>query len=229
MSDIAAKIAKIVAKAEGTSSEGEAAVLMAKAKQLLEKHNLTLAECTFAESLEIDPVAITDHFVHFTTGAYYMRGLMFALARYYGAEAISIRRGHRFTMDIIGRQSSRDTVLAVLPLVRRQIKAAAKALYNQRGAKSHSSAETMIGNALTSRIKRMTYVRRDREAESAAYDKYLPMVKSEIDNVVEQSYGNAKEAKTKAKTVTYGAIVAANNITFTQDVAKTNALQIGAQ
>jgi hypothetical protein len=61
MATIQDRISKLLAKARGTDNEREAAIFMAKAQEMLARHNLDEAELRARESRDDDPVGSQDY------------------------------------------------------------------------------------------------------------------------------------------------------------------------
>lgn len=116
MAKIADTIRALLAKAASTEFEHEAEVFLAKAHELMEKHQLD------ASDLENDdPLGHEDAYeVRNPYGTDWDFGILFPLARYFGCKAIRIDTTHRyndgkvkpaFKMEIVGRESARITVI----------------------------------------------------------------------------------------------------------------------
>lgn len=116
MAKIADTIRALLAKAASTEFEAEAELFLAKAHELMEKHQLG------AEDLENDdPLGFEDAYeVRNPYGTDWDFGILFPLARYFGCKAIRIDTAHRyndgkvkpaFKMEIVGRESARITVI----------------------------------------------------------------------------------------------------------------------
>jgi hypothetical protein len=116
MAKIAELVKALLAKAASTEFEAEAEVFLAKAHELMEKHQLS------ADDLEKDdPLGAEDAYeVKNPYGTDWDFGILFPLARYFGCKCIRIEKDHlypngkwksKFTMEIMGRESARTTVI----------------------------------------------------------------------------------------------------------------------
>lgn len=116
MAKIIDTIKALLAKAASTEFESEAEVFLAKAHELMEKHQLE------AEDLETDDPLGHERIyeVRNPYGTDWDFALLFPLARYFGCQAIRIDGLHwykdgklkpKFEMEIIGRESARITVI----------------------------------------------------------------------------------------------------------------------
>ncbi len=104
---IVQKIQALMAKARSTDNEHEAELFLAKAHELMEKHQLE------AHDLETDDPVGGEY--------YYEKGnvkaapdwdmmLIFAVAKYFGCKAIRCAmRNNKWAMDLVGRESARVT------------------------------------------------------------------------------------------------------------------------
>lgn len=116
MAKIAELIKALLAKAASTEFEAEAEIFLAKAHELMEKHQLG------AEDLEKDdPLGAEDAYeVRNPYGTDWDFAILFPLSRYFGCKCIRIEKNHRypngkvrskFVMEVIGRESARITVI----------------------------------------------------------------------------------------------------------------------
>lgn len=103
---IVEKIKALLAKAASTDHQAEAEVFLAKAHELMEKHQLE------AHDLENDDPVDGE--------GYYEKGnvaaapdwdfmLIFAVAKYFGCKACRTNKGRKWIMDLVGRESARIT------------------------------------------------------------------------------------------------------------------------
>jgi hypothetical protein len=103
---IVEKIKALMAKAASTTNEHEAEVFLAKAYELMEKHQLESSD------LETDdPVAGEGFYEKGNIQAApdwdFMLG--FAVASYYGCKACRCTKGNKWILDLVGRESARVT------------------------------------------------------------------------------------------------------------------------
>jgi hypothetical protein len=116
MSKIADTVRALLAKAASTEFEHEAEVFLAKAHELMEKHQLSSADLE-----KDDPLGAENAYeVKNPYGTDWDFGILFPLARYFGCKAIRIdtvalykdgKYKPSFKMEIVGRESARITVI----------------------------------------------------------------------------------------------------------------------
>ena len=155
MSDIAQKIAKLIAKADSSTHPEEADAFMSKAHAMLEAHGLSLLDLGTLDS--DDAVGKTDNAMLSSDGG--KDKIAFPLAAYYGCElVIAHAPGTRSTKRYVlfGRESARVTFQLMAPFVFRQV--ARMALVEQKsGAYSTpAKARTALAGALAMRLYRLT-------------------------------------------------------------------------
>lgn len=171
--NIVDKIKALLAKAAGTDNQAEAELFLAKAHELMEKHQLDAGDLE-----KDDPIAFE---------AYYQKGstkaapdwdfmLVFSVARYFGCKAIRIEKyvgggKSQWAMDIVGRESARVTTKEMhaylVATVRRLGRQAAEAqefpILEEFGGRYYRTGRFMnadqcarrIGNALRSRLSEL--------------------------------------------------------------------------
>lgn len=165
------KIKALLAKAASTDNEHEAEVFLAKAHELMERHQLD------ANDLEADDPVNHEETYRRKSAATpdwdFM--LMFAVARYYGCEAIRIEKARGWAVGLVGRDSARITaiemhkylVATVRRLARETVKNDPMKLYKRDKftGKDYFTGEYLnadqtarrIGNALRSRISALAH------------------------------------------------------------------------
>lgn len=101
------KIKALLAKAASTDSQHEAEIFFAKAHELLEKHQLDISDLS-----SDDPMGEEETYHAKGRGGVDWDGrLMFAVAKYFGAEAIQNQNGKDTSYTIVGRESARVTAI----------------------------------------------------------------------------------------------------------------------
>lgn len=153
--DIKAKIRALLAKAATTEHEGEADVFIAKASELMEKYQIELYELGTD-----DPIGLTKGVNAQNGPMAYKSDVQCALAAYYGARAVINNTTHnRWTVDIIGPESSRLTTELMTAFVWQQVNKVAKTLAAQIGD-SQGGAVRKVAKALCVRIRREVAARK---------------------------------------------------------------------
>lgn len=155
--NIVEKIKALLAKAASTTSEHEAAAFMAKAHELMEKHQFG------AEDLERDDP------IDMSIGATANGGaspdwdfqLMFSVARYFGCKGIqwwsqtkvdgSFVKAGQYAMKIVGRESARITAIEMHKYLVSTVRRLGREHAADMGIKSDKAARR-IGRALQVRI-----------------------------------------------------------------------------
>jgi hypothetical protein len=149
---IKSRIAKLLAKAEGTDNVLEADAFMAKVNELLEEHQIELHEVRKAGGEDNDPMGVQDGETNLYASIKWARDVAGALAHYYGCRFVFWRRGNHFKYQVVGRESARMTFELMLPFVISQAKVQAKRLWVAQGGYSLPVWERQVGQALYVRI-----------------------------------------------------------------------------
>lgn len=148
--DIADKLKKIIAKADGTSNEAEAATFMAKAQQLMIEHGLTLLDLGKLDS--DDPVGHARDMYHNQSDAW-KKLVGWNLGTYYGCKVIMSKETiSRTAWVVFGRESARTTFALMWPYIDQQVSQLAKQATAAGHYETLSKAKTAIGNSLAIRI-----------------------------------------------------------------------------
>lgn len=152
------KIAALLAKAESTTNEFEAAAFMAKVNELLEKHQMEMHEVRSARESASDPMGKEKGETNVYASMLWARDLGGAVARYYGCKFFYWKKGNHFTYEVLGRESARTTFELMFPFILTQVKLQAKRLDGETGnAKSRSVLERQVGQALMIRVDRLAH------------------------------------------------------------------------
>ena len=158
-------IAKLLAKAEGTSNENEANVFMAKVNELLEFHQLSLYQ--IRGTLDNDPMGHQRGETNLYASMSWSKLLVSQIGRYYGCRTVWWKEGNHMRYDVIGRQSARITCELMIPFIISQVRQKAKELAKLT-RRTDAVAQKEIGHALTMRIVDLIpEVERIREANIA--------------------------------------------------------------
>lgn len=190
------RIAALLAKAEGTDNEFEAASFMAKVNELLEKHQIEMHEIR-ATSGDKDPMGKEDGETKLYASMTWARDVAGALALFYGCKFVFWRQGNHFPYATVGRASARQTFELMLPFVISQVRQRARKFAAERGITS-SVAEREIGQALWIRIHDL--VRAAEESRENLAGKGLIPV-SDLDAAMAEFFPVLK--KGKARTATF--------------------------
>jgi hypothetical protein len=207
---IKTKIAALLAKAESTKNEFEAAAFMAKVNELLEKHQVELYEVRNAAGKDNDPMGEEQGTANIYASMSWANDLAGVLARYYGCRTVYWRRGNHTVYRVIGRQSARTTFELMLPFIITQVKLQARQLHQDRPA-TLSRWTKNVANALIVRIwKLIPKV----EEHRASLEKNALVPVNPVDAFQEQLYPSVKTAKKRDLSHTQSAADAAEKISL---------------
>lgn len=210
---IKARIAKLLAKAEGTDNAFEAETFMAKVNALLEEHQIEMHEVRAAMGgRDNDPMGKSKGETNLYASMLWARDLAGALARYYGCRFVYWKRGNHFTYEVVGRDSARVTFELMLPFVISQVKVQARRLDGANGTqKSRSVLARQVGQALQVRINRMT---READAHRVVLTGKGLVPFDNMDVVMTEFFPKVKTAKAKPLYLDRDAIAAAARISL---------------
>ena len=138
---IADKISKLIAHADSTTNEEEAATFMKKVRDLLEQHGMSLMDVGRLQ--EDDPLGVDKDSVYYNVPDGCFRDLIFELAEYYGCKATigkrQVRTTHknarhsfvtRMAVTLYGRESARVTFQLMWPYVERELRRRARIMHD---------------------------------------------------------------------------------------------------
>lgn len=198
MTDAKAKIketiAKLLAKAEGTRNQHEAAAFMAKVGKMLEEHQISLYEVKTHGISNSDPMGKERGTTRLYASMSWAMLIATSLAHYYGCEFVYRKDGkNTWNYDIVGRESARTTFELMFPYVLSQVKVLAKQMDT-----TASKAERDIGKALAVRITHMVRDANERREELTGRG-LIPV--SDLAAALKDLFANLKT--NKAKKVSY--------------------------
>lgn len=225
------KIRALLAKANGTDNEHEAAAFVAKANELLEAHQLDGWDVTDATgSAANDPV---DREVLFewkdATPSMNDHKLITALARLYGCRVITqhgrglntarTRSVNTTKLNAIGPMSARETTKLMFEFVMQQCKEAGKRLSKQ-GFGQASKMQLRVVNALTARIYNLIADQNAAESTRSvvAASRALVVVDA-IEQIVSKEFGKLTMTKARAVTTTEAARGEAEKVSLHRQVS----------
>jgi hypothetical protein len=228
LNSIKRKIAALLAKANSTDNEHEAAAFIAKANEMLEAHQLEGWDPNdVAASTAADPVNREMMFSwKDATPSLNDHKLFSALARFYGCRVIQQHgramnaKKTRFVntteLHVFGAESARETLKLMFPFVMDQCKAAGKRL-NAQGHGSPSKMALRVVNALLFRVHRLTEEAKVTVKAPVAQSRALVIV-NQVDAMVDASYSNLKTTKARAITTTQAATAEAAKVSLNRQV-----------
>jgi hypothetical protein len=191
---IKSTIAKLLAKAESTKNQHEAAAFMAKVGKMLEEHQISLYEVKTHGISNSDPMGKERGTTRLYASASWALLIATSLAHFYGCEFVYRKDGkNTWNYDVVGRESARTTFELMFPYVLSQVKLLAK----QMGTTA-SKAERDIGKALAVRIAGMVEAAKERREELTGRG-LIPV--SDLEAALRDLFSNLKV--NKAKRVSY--------------------------
>lgn len=202
------KIKALIAKAKGTSNEHEAEIFAAKARELLDKHQLSLNDLEDAA----DPVKHEYAAYEQRDSDYdWKKYLFLATAEYYGCRAAygGLSRGgvDYDTIQLIGRESSIVTAQLMFPYLLKSVRKQARDTHERMGLSVNGAARA-IGTALKFRLKDLT-----KKPEKTEVGKGKGLIKlSAMDALEEQKWGHYDEFTQRANKSNKVAVEAAAKI-----------------
>lgn len=230
LESIKTRIAKLLAKAEGTDNAAEAESFMAKVNALLEEHQIEMHEIRqkMANGVDTDPIGKQKGETNIYASMLWARGVASALARYYGCRYVYWKVGNHIRYEILGRESARTTFELMLPFILTQVRLQARNMDSGRSnASSRSVLERQVGQALEIRIWRMV---RDADAQRIVLTGRGLVPFDNLDALMEDFFPQLKKARQrKAITLDAAAVEAAKKISLHHQAGgKPNAKMIGA-
>lgn len=230
------RIAKLLAKAQGTDNEHEAASFMEKVEAELDKYQLELWEVTSHD----DPMGFDVGLEGTSSSPTWQRHLICAIASYYDCRTVR-RRGFakqtgkgttydNFAIDIIGRESSRVTVQLMYPFVLEQVRQAGRKLYGEGHKGSAEQLIRRVANALVFRIRKLIDERaRKEQATPLAESRNVRalVVVEELKAFIDNQYGELGVGRAKARNTTHAAARAACGISIERQVRGSSQLRLG--
>lgn len=229
------RIQALLAKAQGTDNEHEAAAFMAKAEQLLEEHQIELWQLGDADDLMGSDIMFSGT----SSSPTWRRHLLFAVAKYYGCRSVrqftpkQTRSGMDYTgfdIHIIGRESSRITVNLMMPFILEQCNEAGRRLFRQGHAGSAAALTRRVANALCARIQRLIY-EQERAVASGAKGSALQsralVVVDELKSFIDKEFGKLSKPTTRVKSTTAAARDAAERVSLYRQTGGAGQLKIG--
>lgn len=207
--EIKNRIRAILAKAESTEHEGEAAVFMAKAQELMEKYQVELFELHTE-----DPIGVTMGCEGQQGPPKYKTDVQCYLARYYGCRGITTGTTKHWRVELVGPESARITTEIMTDFVWAQVCKEASHLAKTHPGKNRAMWIRDIAKALCVRLYQLSKAKETQPAKEGT--SYSLVVVDAVANYLALHYPKLKTGK--AKTVSYAKAAgeAANNIKINQ-------------
>lgn len=207
---IAAKIAAIIAKAEGSTHPEEAETFMAKAQRMMLDYGISLQDLG---KLGDDPIAVDMNATYNFQSDAWQANLADAAARYFGCKVIHCKEGCRDNHAVAGRASARVTYTLMFGYFTRSVSKLASKAVADGTYRTKSQARTAIGKALTVRL---IWERQNSEdikaAEGEGLNALVPL--DLIKLAVEEAFPSATSKKGRPISYTGKAMDLANGISL---------------
>lgn len=224
MEKMISKIKALLAKAQGTDNEAEAAAFFAKAYELMETHQLD------ASDLDRDDPLGHERLFESKTGSAgdWDFRLMFAVARYYGCKANRTYYGyHRgYHMTLVGRVSARVTAVEMHKYLVTVVRRLGRERAAEMGLKPDAAARR-IGVALHERLS-ILWSRNQKAPKTEAAAKNALVTLDAVDALYKELFPNVRNVK-GAKLTNELAREAAGGISLNLQTGKSDTLRIGGR
>lgn len=226
------KIQKILAKAQGTNNEEEAAIFLAKAQELMEKHQIEIDDLG-----EDDPMGKFVGLTGTSSSPTWMRHLMNQVAAFYGASTVRTftRRNGKdyFDLYVCGAESARITVELMFPFIVEQVRREGRKEAPKMGLATEAAIRR-VANALVHRIGRL---RAEERAAKEARGEGVPLTKAgqnaliirgnALSKYLEDEFGALKRTAGRATSTNAVAQAAAGRVSLNRNVGGSSQLRIG--
>lgn len=213
MENIANKIRKIIAKADGTTHAEEAATFMERAHRMMEQHGLSLLDLGRLD--QDDPLGKSDG-PECSTSEIWRRNLASMVARYFGCRIMSLRGNRRVQMIVYGRESARLTFALMWPFVERQVMELARRdrhLHSTSG--DTRAARRAIGVGLIYRLSDMIRERDTSDAKGDRASQVNALVPVDlIEGMMDADHPTSKLVGMRAKPISAAALRAAGEVSL---------------
>lgn len=225
-SKIKAKIAALLAKAKGTDNEHEADTFLAKAMEMLDQHQLSMADLDDQE----DPVKWYAGLDCTKWTASWQVDLYSAIARLYGCRSIKCHQYKGFKLELVGRESATVTTELMFPWIKEQVNEKGRQLYKAGGAPNAANGARLVGNAL---VRRIWTLIREQEAQdtpkTAAIAKNALVTQDRVLAVMQEHYGDLNKGRATRTKSSGAARELAGGIGLHRQAGGSSTLKIGSR
>lgn len=199
-SKIKSKIQALIAKAQGTSNEHEAEAFMAKAMQLLQEHQLDLADLGDAADPIIERVGVKGA----ASGHVWKWKLMYHLAVYYGCQSIHCpvyvagkdgKRVMGYEQRLIGPESAVTTLELMYPWICDQVRTSAKEIALVTGMSEQGQAKR-VATALIIRVNALNVAARAKAAPVTRVAANALQLLDQVQAKFKELYPDVKDKRT---------------------------------
>lgn len=217
------KIAKILAKANSTTNEDEAAVFLAKAEALMEQHQIDLDDLG-----SDDPMGRYIGLTGTSSSPTWQRHLLNVVARYFGATTVRTLRGGAFELHVLGAESARMTVELMFPFIMEQVRKEGRKEAAAMGM-TKEQAIRRVANALTLRVSHMLAADREKAdaPKSVAARNALVVRGTALTNYLGEQFPHLRPTKSRGIGTNEIAMAAAGRVSLHRQTGGASTLRIG--
>lgn len=219
------KIKALLAKAASTEFEAEAQIFGDKARQLMEQHQIEITDLEHD-----DPVGINKPYRASPSAPSYKKFLWSALAKYYGCKVVmSWHKADEYTVNIVGRESSRITTELMYPFVMEQVRKAAKKIYEDKKHLGELTVERCVRNVANALVMRISAEIAEREPPKPTTQggKNALVTLDAVQALIEKTYNNLSKGSGRGIGTDGAAKAAAAGISLARQAGSSNVKQIG--
>lgn len=182
------QISKLLAKANGTDNNAEAAAFMAKVEDLLEKHQLEMGDI-----VKTDAIDRTVIFVAPKTPRPWQTHVPFAIARYFGCQMFTVPQRQATLCVAVGRESTRVTTELMMGFILEQLREQAAAYRKETFFSSRKSMDDVCA-AFIFRINTLIHARHTVAEAHGSKERALVLI-DEADAWLKANEANLQKGK----------------------------------
>jgi len=219
------KISKILAKANGTDNEEEAAIFLAKAHEMMEKHQIDLDDLG-----QDDPMGRYVGLTGTSSSQTWMRHLLNQVATFYGATTVRTFRGKYFDTNVCGAESARMTTELMYPFIVEQVRAEGRKEAKNMGL-APEAAIRRVANALVHRLAAMNAEAHGKKREAirtVAAKNALTVRGTALTQYLESEFGTLRKSAGRATSTNAVAQAAAGRVSLHRQTGGGSSLRIGS-
>lgn len=232
-SKIKAKIAALIAKANGTDNEHEREAFMAKAQALLEEHQLSMGDMIDGD----DPVIHSEGMD--SQGKWipsWHRHIYRALGNLYGCESVHVVSGmvkdgrykETWRQELVGRESAIVTTEMMFPWIKGEIMRLGREIAKETG-NTPAREQRSVANALETRIWKLVRANKPKEDDSRLSAKNALVTIDRVKQVVAEHYGDLSDGRRSGRTSGAAAREAAAGIGLHRQAGSAGTLKLGGR
>jgi hypothetical protein len=218
------KISKILAKANGTDNEEEAAIFLAKAHEMMEKHQIDLDDLG-----QDDPMGRYVGLTGTSSSPTWMRHLLNQVAVFYGATTVRTFRGKYFDTNVCGAESARMTTELMYPFIVEQVRAEGRKEAKNMGLPAEAAIRR-VANALVHRLAEMNAKERVKNplARTVSAKNALAIRGTALTQYLESEFGTLRSSKGRGTSTNAVAQAAAGRVSLHRQTGGGSSLRIGS-